>query len=310
MSHAVCQIRRLKRCAPYVAFVFGMMLCLSVFAQDKPTAPEPSPAPAPKSAKKPTVGYFRGKDGVITITNRPAKYLRSSDYVEVELKFDPIAIPSDYDALDAATKCSAGSIANLVKRYARQYNLDANLVFALIKAESNFNPSARSPKGACGLMQLMPGTAADMGVTRIFDPAQNIAGGTQYLAKMLSLFRNDVQKALAAYNAGPNAVREHNGIPPFQESQAYVPRVLAYARQFAREGVSATYIDQSVRERPQAPAMIASRPDRKCYTVRFHSGLTQPADSVKDEEGFYLIRYGNRVDLIRKEHVKEIEAPV
>jgi soluble lytic murein transglycosylase-like protein len=108
---------------------------------------------------------------------------------------------------------------------ARQYALDPALVRAVIHAESNFNASARSHKGAMGLMQLMPGTARMLGVTEPHTPGHNILGGAQYLAGLLVRFKNDVALATAAYNAGPEAVQRYAGVPPYAETQVYVQRV-------------------------------------------------------------------------------------
>lgn len=112
-----------------------------------------------------------------------------------------------------------------INAMADKYAIDAALVRAVIHAESAFNPQALSPKGAQGLMQLMPGTAKELGVTNAFDTVQNIEGGVKYLSGLIKTFDGDIQLATAAYNAGPGAVRRYNGIPPFAETQVYVERV-------------------------------------------------------------------------------------
>ncbi|MCL2603479.1 MAG: lytic transglycosylase domain-containing protein [Defluviitaleaceae bacterium] len=115
-----------------------------------------------------------------------------------------------------------------IRAAAARYDLDPELIRALIRAESNFRPDAVSSAGAMGLMQLMPGTAASLGVTDPFDIAQNINGGSQYLRRMMDLFDGDTSLVLAAYNAGAGAVQRHGGIPPFRETQNFVPRVQSY----------------------------------------------------------------------------------
>ena len=111
--------------------------------------------------------------------------------------------------------------------------LEPALVTAVIAAESNFDPRAMSNKGAQGLMQLMPATAADLGVRDVWDPDQNIRGGTEHLARLLGKY-DDVSLALAAYNAGEGTVVRHGGVPPFQETQQYVKRVLGYYKSYRK----------------------------------------------------------------------------
>jgi soluble lytic murein transglycosylase len=122
----------------------------------------------------------------------------------------------------------------MIRTASRIYGLDHRLVRAVIKAESNFDPGAVSHKGAMGLMQLMPETARDMGVKDPFDPLQNIFGGVRYLKFLMNRFHNSLFLALAAYNAGPEAVAEHGGIPPFEETNAYLRRVLRYYMKYKR----------------------------------------------------------------------------
>lgn len=117
----------------------------------------------------------------------------------------------------------------LVSGAARRHALPTSLLHAVISAESRYAPQAVSPKGAMGLMQLMPATARALGIARPFDPAQNIDGGARYLRHLLDEFAGDLPLALAAYNAGPAAVHRHGRrVPPYAETRAYVPRVLAH----------------------------------------------------------------------------------
>jgi hypothetical protein len=106
------------------------------------------------------------------------------------------------------------------------YRLDPDLVNSVIRAESGFNVRAVSPKGAQGLMQLMPGTASQLGVRNTFDPQANVEGGTRYLRELLERYNFDLIKALAAYNAGPRRVEQYGGVPPYYETKAYVARIV------------------------------------------------------------------------------------
>lgn len=116
-----------------------------------------------------------------------------------------------------------------IKLAAARYNISEALIKAVIAVESNFNPVAVSPKGAMGLMQLMPGTASDYGVADAFDPVSNILGGTRFLSDLMDRFNEDLQLVLAAYNAGPGAVeRYNNSIPPYPETQNYVDLVIKF----------------------------------------------------------------------------------
>ncbi|MDH4560078.1 lytic transglycosylase domain-containing protein [Pseudomonas sp. BN411] len=117
----------------------------------------------------------------------------------------------------------------IVAQAAFEYDLPVELLHAVITTESNYDPFALSPKGAAGLMQLMPDTAKDLGVHDVFDPTANIRGGARYLKRMMRMFDNDVSLALAAYNAGPGAVLAYgSAIPPYPETQRYVPSVLGH----------------------------------------------------------------------------------
>ncbi len=120
---------------------------------------------------------------------------------------------------------------DLIRLAARRHRVPAALVKAVIAAESSFDPGALSPKGAMGLMQLMPGTASDLGVDEPFEDDQNVHGGTRYLRWLFERY-GDWQHTLAAYNAGPEAVDRYDGVPPYRETREYVRRVLSYYRRF------------------------------------------------------------------------------
>lgn len=115
---------------------------------------------------------------------------------------------------------------DIIAPAAAKYGVAPELVAAVIWAESSGDPNARSRRGARGLMQLMPQTAKELGVARILDPRENVEGGTRYLRQMLDTHEGDVSLALAAYNAGPDAVRRHRGVPPYRETRKYVDRVI------------------------------------------------------------------------------------
>jgi soluble lytic murein transglycosylase-like protein len=115
---------------------------------------------------------------------------------------------------------------DVVNSASATYHLDPDLVNSVIHAESGFNAHAVSPKGARGLMQLMPNTANQLGVNDAFDPEANVTGGSRYLRELLELYNFDLVKALAAYNAGPQRVDQYRGVPPFRETRAYVARIV------------------------------------------------------------------------------------
>jgi hypothetical protein len=167
------------------------------------------------------------EDGTLHLTNTPGdpRYRR--------LGIAPPAAPAPPAALAAAPGSPPASrrpaIDDHIRDAAQRYGVSEQLVVAVIQVESGFNPRAVSPKGAQGLMQLMPATASQLGVRNAFDPAENIDGGVRHLRGLIERYDNDLSLALAAYNAGAGAVAQHGGIPPYRETQQYVTRVLRYA---------------------------------------------------------------------------------
>jgi soluble lytic murein transglycosylase-like protein len=138
----------------------------------------------------------------------------------------PVNIRASEDWLASRVE-RASAYDGLIADAARENAVDPKLVKSVMLVESGFNPAAVSRKGARGLMQLMPGTAAENGVRDLHDPAQNIAGGTRYLSHLLSNYGGDLARSLAAYNAGEAAVDRYNGVPPYDETQLYVRKTLA-----------------------------------------------------------------------------------
>ncbi|WP_205985044.1 lytic transglycosylase domain-containing protein, partial [Pseudofulvimonas gallinarii] len=185
----------------------------------------PAAAPAPGSVKRGAV-YRYDRDGVIHYTNvRPTAPGTKAELVFTYAIENCIAceIRSSVDWHSVALKLD--EYRSEIARAAMAHGVDEALVRAVIHAESAYRANARSNKGAQGLMQLIPATAARFGVTDPYDPAQNIAGGVQYLAWLLNRFNGDVRLATAGYNAGEGAVDRHGGVPPYAETQVYVERV-------------------------------------------------------------------------------------
>jgi hypothetical protein len=201
--------------------------------------------------------YQVGKDGSLQVTNAPD----DKRYHAFMTSGGPSAI----------TSAGTSRYSEQIRREASRYGLDPNLVEAVIATESNFNPWAVSPKGARGLMQLMPSTAQRFGVADVHDPSQNIQGGVQYLRHLLDIFGGDLVLALAAYNAGEGVVQNLGRVPDYQETRDYVDRVLArYGR-----GQPASGDKTAPRPVPSAPA----KPKARIYSTVSQDGTLVFSDS-------------------------------
>ena len=184
----------------------------AVFRPERQTAhPQcPKPAATPQRAPEPT----------------------TSEYIA----FGKIVLTAEFRDIGRNGKVTWEDIIDLTRFYGRLYGIKAEVILAVIKAESNFNPKAVSKSGAQGLMQLMPETARTLGVTDAFHPAQNIAGGTLYLAMLAREFGDNASLVLAAYHAGPGNVKKHGGVPPFKATREYIERVQQYRKLYTNAG--------------------------------------------------------------------------
>jgi soluble lytic murein transglycosylase-like protein len=181
-------------------------------------------SPASASADEASVKVFKytNRSGVTSFSDR-APMNRRYQVIEVDLNCYACNLQSSVDWHN--TPLNLDDFQGTIISAANQYDVDPALVRAVIHAESAFRPNVKSRAGALGLMQLMPGTAKDMGVSDPLSPEQNIRGGVRYLAWLLEQTKGNTTLATAAYNAGPGAVARHNGIPPYEETQTYVKRV-------------------------------------------------------------------------------------
>jgi soluble lytic murein transglycosylase-like protein len=164
----------------------------------------------------------RGEVTRLYLTETPENYVdvSTAEILGYE-KFDP---PPESSILHATAGSTLDAVVNTASS---RNNINPELILSVIRAESGFNPNAVSPKGARGLMQLMPLTATRLGVDNALDPVANVEGGTRYLKELLERYQNDLSKALAAYNAGPGRVEQYNGVPPYPETRAYIARIIS-----------------------------------------------------------------------------------
>jgi soluble lytic murein transglycosylase len=201
--------------------------------------------------------YYRiDEHGVARFTNAPT----TPDYRLLQ----PGVLPS-------ISRLTAASIDGLIEAFAAEHGIDAALIRAVIRAESNFNHKAVSRKGAQGLMQLMPATIWRLSVGDAFDPHENIGAGVRYLRELLDQFQGDLTLALAAYNAGENAVLRYRGVPPYQETREYVKKVLSLYRQ-TREEPAKSRVVSTVPRTAESPSPPPPPPPPALYKAQEASG--------------------------------------
>lgn len=166
------------------------------------------------------------ENGVLHFTDTPS----SGEKMEIFIK-DRTGVKSYYKQ-DYSSYYTSEEFNDIIEEAASANNVSSSLIKAMIKVESNFNPNAVSPKGAKGLMQIMPGTMRDLNIDNPFNPYENVMGGSKYIRDLLRRFNNELTLALAAYNAGPGMVEKYNNVPPFEETIGYVQKVLHFHRMY------------------------------------------------------------------------------
>jgi soluble lytic murein transglycosylase-like protein len=172
---------------------------------------------------------FTDKDGIVHYTNiRPTDQTNVTTFTFPCYASDPSCNQLDWESIPLNRQAFDDEI----QAVAKVFTVDDALIRAIIHAESAYQPEALSPRGAQGLMQLMPATQEELEVVDVFDPRSNIEGGTRYLSRLLNQFDQSVELAAAAYNAGPGAVLEYDGVPPFKETREYVRRVKILYRRY------------------------------------------------------------------------------
>ncbi|MFT3842979.1 MAG: lytic transglycosylase domain-containing protein [Myxococcaceae bacterium] len=184
---------------------------------------------------------YTEKDGTIVYTNVAPGGAKAAKARRIEGEMRPAPAPTAPAQISDSSKNQLTQFDEMIRDAALRYRIPVNLVRAVMHAESAFDPAAVSAVGASGLMQLMPQTAQEMYVKDIFDAKDNIEGGVRYLRVLCNEFNGDMVQIVAAYNAGPEAVRRYNGqVPPFPETQAYVKKVLALYFQYKAQEAAQT----------------------------------------------------------------------
>jgi soluble lytic murein transglycosylase-like protein len=228
----------------YICFLLALLMTVATPSR----AAEVSPAPNATGGAVTPAATGR-KTFVVRADPRTGKLVRS-------LVVAPSLVSARPAGQTPATAPAKAAIRQMVEQSARNHNVDPLLVDAVIKVESNYNPHAVSRVGAQGLMQLMPGTARDLGVSNSFDPGQNIEAGVRYLKHLQNLYKDD-RLALAAYNAGPGAVDKYKQIPPYPETQNYVYQV---GKRYGEARVAAA--NERPASKPVAPPVVVKEEEK------------------------------------------------
>ena len=204
-------------------WLLAVTLALPAWAADPPGQPKPAAAPAYLALLRNgfSIRHQRSEVRGGSVTRL---YTSADNFVDVPSA--EIASIEKEEVPPEPQPAPALEIPRLVDLASDKHQVDAEFISSVIRAESGFNPRAQSPRGAQGLMQLMPQTALELGVRNPFEPGANIDGGTKYLRGLLLQYHGDVAKALAAYNAGPQRVTQYGGVPPYSETRAYIRRVI------------------------------------------------------------------------------------
>lgn len=232
------------------------------------------------------VYQYADQNGQVLLTNIQQNTGGNSKFTQISVTYFPDtklhsngAIPDTYNPTTASTpsrSANRNTYDHLIRAAATRHGVDPALVKAIIHTESAFNPSARSPVGAMGLMQLMPATARDMGVGNAYDPAQNIEGGVKYIAWLKRQFSN-LNHVIAAYNAGLGNVRKYGGIPPFRETQNYVRSVNSrYSTLYRHDrSLMGNYVAQTV-----APTPTYTQPTPQTVSYNPQSAYPTPSQTT------------------------------
>ena len=211
---------------------FALALCAPSFAADGAAGPHSSAQLGAYAVLNNGFSIRHVRREVIGENTRLYPSSDENSYVDVptanivRFEQEEVAPQQPVEAQPHVSAASAPTLRETVEQAASRQQIDPDFVASVIRVESSGNARAVSPKGARGLMQLMPQTAAKLGVENSFDPAANVDGGTRYLRQLLEQYHGDAVRALAAYNAGPQRVDQYRGVPPYRETRAYVSRII------------------------------------------------------------------------------------